>query len=202
MKTEILNLGPYFTNCYCAEGEDYAFIVDPAGDSPQFDAFINRNKNKPNRAVLLTHCHADHIGYAENAAKKFDSAVYIGEFDVVGANNPEINLSLQIYGYAFCLTGCIPVKNGQIIKLGSAEIKVMHTPGHTSGGVCYIVENSVFSGDTIMCGTYGRYDLPTGNGAQLFKSLKAILRLNGNYEILPGHTPKTTVNAEKKNYNF
>jgi glyoxylase-like metal-dependent hydrolase (beta-lactamase superfamily II) len=92
------------------------------------------------------------------------------------------------------------IKDGDIIKLGKEEIKVMSTPGHTEGSVCYILEKDrvIISGDTLFCMTAGRTDFPGGSDEKMIESLKRLIALEGDYAVLPGHNRETTLESERK----
>ena len=149
------------------------------------------------KAVLLTHGHFDHVSgcraFAENYASFYCSEKekplifskeYLGIFGGVRVPRFEINRELQ---------------DGEEFELYGLNIKVMSTPGHTAGSVCYIIDNCIFTGDTLFKGSIGRTDLPTGNFAEIIKSLKNILSLSGDYTVYCGHGEDTTLEEERKN---
>lgn len=148
------------------------------------------------KAVLLTHGHFDHVSgcgaFAEAYASFYCSEKekplifskeYLGLFGGVKVPRFEINREL---------------KGGEEFELCGLNIKVLSTPGHTAGSVCYIIEDCIFTGDTLFCGSIGRTDLPTGNFAEIIKSVKKILSLEGNYTVCCGHGEDTTLDHERK----
>ena len=149
--------------------------------------------------ILLTHGHFDHIA----GIRPTDAKIVMHENDLPilkQANNylsmfgiPEITIpKIDIF-----------VKDGDILKAGDIEIKVIHTPGHTQGGVCYLVEDKLFSGDTIFKEAVGRCDLDGGDFDQIVESIETkIFTLPENTEILPGHGQPTTVGWEKLHNRF
>ena len=86
------------------------------------------------------------------------------------------------------------------LKVGSVPIKVIHTPGHTKGSVCYLIGNKLFSGDTLFYESYGRTDFPSGSEKEMMESLKSLFKLDENIEVYTGHGPKTTIAHEKQRY--
>lgn len=146
--------------------------------------------------VLLTHGHFDHVGACGqlfNAGVK----IFCGEQETDFIKS-EANRSLfgGVYIPEF---EAEPLKDGSEIALCSINFKVIATPGHSAGSVCYVANDCVFSGDTLFCGSVGRSDLPTGNAAELSKSVKKLYSLEGDFKVYCGHDGDTTLNYERKN---
>ena len=91
------------------------------------------------------------------------------------------------------------VKDGDTITQDELTFKVLHTPGHSAGSVCYICDDVIFSGDTLFCGSMGRTDFEDGSSEEILKSLKKLANLKGDYKVYPGHFQSTTLEAERKN---
>lgn len=177
-----------------ADGKS-AVCVDPAQPRVLDEA---RRRGLEIKFVLLTHGHFDHVGGC--AALQRAGAK-------IGCSNAEKQLVLAGDGLAERF-GCVPVqpfsidftvKDGETPLLCGIRFLVIETPGHTAGGVCYLAEDSLFTGDTLFCGSVGRCDLPTGDGAALEKSVKKLYALRGDYTVYPGHEEDTTLEAERKN---
>ncbi len=149
--------------------------------------------------VLLTHCHLDHIQNAEDIKKEYSAKIIIGVHEKEGLMNADINLTSTI-GEPLTIEPDILVEDGEVITLGDSKITVMHTPGHTKGGVCYIVDNYIFTGDTVMGGTIGRCDLPTSDYGVMKDTIQKIKEKKEDYILCCGHGTNTSLNAEKK-YN-
>ena len=191
------------SNMYILFEEDThdCWIVD-IGD------FYLLNKSLPTSAcvkgLFLTHGHFDHIG-ATNALKKhYNVDVYAHEDEVCVAKDISLNLSVH-FDEANSVEVDVPLRDGQCFELAGFKLKVIHTPGHTTGSCCYVVSDDekerLFSGDTIFYHSYGRTDLPTGSGGTIIRSiLDKLLVLDGSMEVFPGHGDTTTIDDEKKWY--
>ena len=151
--------------------------------------------------ILLTHGHFDHILGINEFRKALLPKVYVSQEDKTLVNN--VDIFMGKYGMPF--TSSIPELDGvleeQDLKLGNKNIEVIHTPGHTKGSVCFLIDKTLFSGDTIFLESVGRTDLEGGSFTELSNSIKNnIYTLDDNTEIYPGHGPKTSVKHEKE-YN-
>lgn len=149
--------------------------------------------------ILLTHGHFDHIIGVKSVKEKYGAQVVISKEDEPMLNSSKLSLA------AFCnapqnnVDADIIVKDGDEITLGEIKIKVMATPGHTSGSVCYIAENCIFSGDTLFYCSCGRTDFPSGSHEQMMTSLQKLKTLDGDYKVYTGHNNLTTLDFERKN---
>ena len=187
------------TNCYLVKDviSGCGLIIDPGQVSPTLDADIKKcNKIE---YILLTHGHFDHI-YAATYYKNMTNAkIVIGKNDTEFTQNKELNLShrfrrTQVQNF----NADIFVTDNDKLKFCNKYISVIYTPGHTVGGVCYSIDNLLFTGDTLMNGSFGRTDLPTGNFEQLKISIQTLFKMRGDYVVYPGHGPITTLNNERK----
>ena len=150
--------------------------------------------------ILLTHGHFDHIMGLNELKKALNAKAVICHDDLIISDN--INEFTRLFGG---LCESVPptyekfVKDGDIITVGDMQIKVIHTPGHTEGGVCYLIEDKLFSGDTLFRGSVGRTDLFGGSFEELLDSIKnKLFKLDDNITVYPGHGPVTTIGYEKK----
>ena len=157
--------------------------------------------------ILLTHGHFDHVsgidGYKSNQDLPDDIKIFMHEDDLGQLKN--INAYLSFFGIPDISEPKIDhfIKDGDVIKLGSIDIKVIHTPGHTQGSVCYLTENSLFSGDTIFRECVGRCDLEGGDFQQIVESIEnKIFTLPDNTIIYPGHGSGSNVGWEKEHNKF
>lgn len=149
--------------------------------------------------ILLTHGHFDHIIGARDTKAKYGAKVVISSEDKPMLSSSKLSLA------AFCnvpqndVDADVVVADGDEITLGDTVIKVMSTPGHTLGSVCYIAENCIFSGDTLFYCSCGRTDFPSGSPEQMMSSLQKLKALDGDYKVYTGHNNLTTLDFERKN---
>lgn len=149
--------------------------------------------------ILLTHGHFDHIGGVRDIKKEYGCKVVISSVDAPMLSSGKASLA------AFCgaeqnnTEPDITVQDGDEIELGTLKIKVLSTPGHTSGSVCFVVGDALFSGDTLFYCSCGRTDFPTGSSDDMIKSLKKLASLDGNYKVYTGHNQLSNLDFERKN---
>lgn len=184
-------------NIYAVECDDGIFLVDPGEFTYELEEYVNKNASNI-KYILLTHMHFDHIGATANIKKICPQVkIVIHSLDADGLSDSQKNLA-NLFGFEIeKITADITCEDFDVIKMGKTEIKVLHTPGHTAGGVCYLVNDAIFSGDTLFAGSCGRIDFPGGDGVVLQNSLKRLKNIEGDYKIFPGHNNATTLNAER-----
>lgn len=205
MTVENFVLGPMGTNCYIVINDESreCFVTDPADCPPEFVSHI-RNKGLKVTAVLLTHGHFDHIMGLDGLLEQFPVPVYAHENEKQVLESAQINLS-GMYGMGYTFSEAEYVRDGQIIETAGMKIRVIHTPGHTSGGCCYYIEEEglLLSGDTLFCASIGRTDFPTGSSSQLVRSVREkLMPLPDETRVCPGHMDETTIGYEKKHNPF
>lgn len=149
--------------------------------------------------ILLTHGHFDHIIGVKSVKEKYGAQVVISKEDEPMLNSSKLSLAVFCNAPQNNVDADIIVKDGDEITLGETKIKVMATPGHTSGSVCYIAENCIFSGDTLFYCSCGRTDFPSGSPEQMMSSLQKLKALDGEYKVYTGHNNLTTLDFERKN---
>lgn len=186
-------------NCYAAIFDDGIFLVDPGEFTQELENFVKVN-GADIKYILLTHMHFDHIRATSKVKKLCPKAkIVIHSLDANGLVDSVLSLAYLFGFQQEMLNADILCEDNDILKLGSTEIKVIHTPGHTVGGVCYMVENVIFCGDTVFEGSIGRTDFPGGSFEVLSESLKKLKKIDGDYTLYPGHGNSTTLNAERCN---
>ncbi|MBS1256970.1 MAG: Hydroxyacylglutathione hydrolase GloC [Candidatus Scalindua arabica] len=197
-------VGPLDVNCYILGCEDtkMAAIIDPGDNADEIIQAIDNEGLRP-EFIINTHAHFDHIGGVKTIQEHFKIEFLLHKGDSFLVENASEQAT------AFGLSP-IPkpdinkfVNDGDKISLGDKIINVIHTPGHSPGGVCYHIDNSVFVGDTMFASSIGRTDLPGGSYETLINSIKERLFPLGDSTIVyPGHGPSTTIESEREHNPF
>lgn len=203
MKIEKFVTGIISTNCYLAVNEEtkQAVVIDPAA-CPSYLMEHIKTEGWNVEAILLTHGHFDHTMGIDGFLKEFKVPVYVHEAEEETMNSPQLNLS-RTYTSGYTYSGADYIKDGQVLNLAGYSFRVLHTPGHTPGGVCYYVESEkvLFSGDTLFQTSVGRTDFPNSSMSDLVRGIKEkLLVLPEDVTVYPGHMGETTIGHEKK-YN-
>lgn len=195
MKIVTLHTTMLETDTYVVINGGRAFVVDPGADAERIIAAAEAEGAKI-EWVLLTHAHFDHIGAA--AALQREGAQIILHRDDVKLIKSFQNLSVLAGVKVEHFTPDVTVAGGETLDVAGVSVKVIHTPGHTAGSVCYVAGDVIFSGDTLFALSYGRTDFPTGSFAQLKNSVvNKLFALEGDYKVLPGHEGPTTLDYER-----
>ena len=181
------------SNTYILESNGEYAVIDP---SVSYQTIISKQPQIENKIkyILLTHCHFDHILEIKSWVS-YCSSVIIGADDEEGLSDPYLNCYLGFLGISEGYFGStVSVKDGDTLSLGGEEIRIIATPGHTPGSVCYRIRDHIFVGDTVFeKGGYGRCDLPRGDIDSLEKSLIKLLTRENDATLYPGHGNKTTI---------
>ncbi len=199
MKLYHLQSGPLNVNSYFLVNDFSQAIVIDSGENYKKIKQVSEQYGFTVKAVLLTHAHFDHAG---NAKKLQDDGakIYISKLDAPKLLNDD-NLSLD-FGRKFdYVTADYTFDDGDELDVLGIKIKVILTPGHTDGSACFMVDNALFTGDTLFFGSVGRTDFKSGNREQMINSIKKLFSLNGDYSVYPGHDEFTTLERERK-YNI
>ena len=203
-----LVLGAYETNCYvlrCRDGAENGLVIDPGLDPGPLIGFLEDQAINP-VAVVLTHGHIDHIAGVTALRKKFPHVkVYIHTLDAEMLTDPYANLS-AMSGISFSTEpGDGVLEEGDVIEQAGITLRVLHTLGHTPGGICLYAEKDggAFVGDTLFAESIGRTDFPGGSMERLLQSVKEkLFTLPGETKAYPGHGPDTTIAREKAHNPF
>ncbi len=195
---EIVNrvLGPVGTNSYILLDHGHALIFDPGAAMNDLDSILKEHQCEL-EAICLTHAHFDHIGGIESIREKYPVPVYVHPNEFSFFEDSALNVSKQFLQEMTCHCEKKAVIEGKQ-KIGSFDLEVIYTPGHSIGSVVYLYEDIMFSGDTLFMGSIGRTDMVTGSFSQIKESLQKLKALKKNYYVLPGHGPQSTLDEEKK----
>ncbi len=190
------------TNCYVvtdnATGD--CAVIDPGDFTAELDKVLSKIGYEKLKYILLTHGHCDHIGGVSSILKKTEgkAEVAIGEKDVSMLEDPFSNLSRYFLSLPLEPVKCnVALHDGNVITLGESVFKIISTPGHTSGSVCFVCDDKIFSGDTLFYRSHGRTDFPTGSDKEMKESLDKLAALKGDYTVYPGHNLTTTLEDER-----
>lgn len=203
-----LTVGTFETNCYVLRASETAkacLIIDIGLESAGLIEFL-KDKSLRAAGVVFTHGHVDHIGGVEVLRQEYPEVkVYIHKLDAEMLTGQKYNLS-ALAGVSF-RTGPAEfcVDEGEKIEEAGIKLEVVHTPGHTAGGICLYCknENIIFTGDTLFAGSVGRTDFPGGHPEQLIASIKKKLCILPDETVCyPGHGPVTSIAREKKQNPF
>ncbi len=190
--------GPIDANNYLLTDNNEAVLIDCSEVKPEL---LNALDGLKLKYILLTHGHFDHVLGVNGMREKTGAKVLVNKADV--ERMEESANIMETFGVSGIATPKADdfIKDGDILKFGNTEIKVIGTPGHTEGGVCYLIGDKLFSGDTLFKNSVGRTDLPGGDFAKLSKSIKNnLFNLEENTTVYPGHGPTTSIGYEKQ-YN-
>ena len=194
MKIDSIQVGPIMTNCYllCDDAAGVCCVIDPGDEPARVEKMVQRSGCEL-RYILLTHGHFDHCtGVAGMLERHPELPVYICEKDVTDGVDSEMQFAR------------LPEKNqryykdGDTLTLGALTISVLETPGHTPGSVCLLVGDVMFAGDTLFRGSCGRTDFPGGDYRAMLRSLGRLGKLEGNYQVYPGHEQPTNLDFERR----
>lgn len=189
-------------NCYIVYDDSLeGIVIDPGSDGEEIFDKIKKLGIRI-KYILLTHCHYDHIE-GLGILRKLTGAEVVASFECnLGIQSASINLSMLFSDQISEEPADLIINDSDIIKAGNMEIKVITTPGHTKGGVCFLIDNELFSGDTLFLRSVGRTDFPGGSSDTLIKSIKEKLYILDDDTIVhPGHGNDTKINYEKR-YNM
>jgi hydroxyacylglutathione hydrolase len=208
VKIDRLVLGEFENNCFVIRSSGTAsscLIIDTGLNVVPLLDFLERTKLTP-EAIILTHGHIDHIAGVEILRKQFPSiVVYIHKLDADMLGDANVNLSILAGVPLTAGKADHVIEEGDTIDKAGIHLQVIHTPGHTPGGICLYCEKEgvIFVGDTLFAGSIGRTDFPNGNMRQLIKGIRQkLFALPDETIVYPGHGPETTIGREKAENPF
>ena len=204
MNYKFFPVGALWTNCYIFwdDFSKQAFCVDPGGDTHEVRGFLSAHGLKLSM-ILLTHGHIDHIAGIPELVPYVGNNIYIGTLDANMLRRPSTQLQALLGVNCTGINDFQEVSEGRVINFPGYTIKVMETPGHTPGGVCYVVTDKdnhsvLLSGDTLFAQSVGRTDLEGGDDLLLESSLRRLDSLPDSLHVLPGHGPDTSIASERE----
>ncbi len=205
LKTFRAQVGEFqtFTNMYVVfdENTKEGILIDAGAGADKIVNYIE-NMNVKLKYIILTHCHVDHVADLRRIRKEFPRVpIVINEEDAEGLAKADINMCELLGVENNFLDADILVKDGDTLTIGELTAQLIHTPGHTAGSMSILINDALFSGDTLFKGTRGRTDLPTGSEREILWSIKdKLLTLPEDTIVYPGHGTTTMIKEEKPLY--
>jgi hydroxyacylglutathione hydrolase len=204
MILKILTVGALDTNCYILGDEKtkQAVVIDPGGDFEIIEEHLEKLKLKV-QYIILTHGHVDHIGALAKLKKATGAEILIHSKDSTMLYDPNQNLSFFSGDRITTTKADKTLEEGDIIQCGGIKLQVLHTPGHTPGGISLLTDKMIFTGDALFCGSIGRTNFPGSSYQKLIDSIKdKLLSKDDDFIVYPGHGPSSTIGEERKNNPF
>jgi len=205
MQINCIPSGALGVNTYYVRDEitNKGFILDPGGFSPNMLNLIKKD-DCDIQYIILTHGHGDHIGGVEQYMQAFSNAQLVAcVHEKTMLADPRLNMSRECCGTAITLDADLWVNDGEMLQVGEMSLKFIHTPGHTEGGMCILIDNILFSGDTLFQQSIGRTDFPGGSFAAIKNSIhNKLFVLPDETTVYPGHMSSTNIGYEKRNNPF
>jgi hydroxyacylglutathione hydrolase len=200
---ERLEVGPFAANCYIVgdKAGGQGMIIDP-GDEADRILGVARKLELDIKHIVLTHGHLDHVGALGKVKEATGADVAVHADDVATLKDKSLGILLGISYHAPPAIDWL-LEDGDVISVGGLTFSVIHTPGHTPGGICLLGEGAVFTGDTLFQYGIGRTDFPGGSYEQLMNSIQSrLMALDDGIIVYPGHGTETTVGAERRGNPF
>lgn len=205
MKIAIIPVGMLGTNCYLLESKQKnCAVIDPGAQAEKIIKLIQKEGLTP-KMVLLTHGHHDHIGGVNQLLEEYPGIpVYIGEEDLAMLEDTDKNRAAYRYDNleAYIISHGEAIGEGETLELDELTIRVLHTPGHTRGGLIYLCGDAMFAGDTLFYENCGRCDLEGGDYPTMLQTLKRLAELEGDYIVYPGHGQSSTLEHERQHNRY
>ena len=201
MEPIILTNGIFGSNTYIIESNNQCAIID-CGNKPQNINRVINEKNLQLKYIILTHGHVDHVFYAGKIKDMTNALICLHKSDMPVYTDPDKN-GYNLFGFKTDIVNPHPdclLKDGDKLPLGDVSLEIIHTPGHSPGGISILCEDMLFTGDTLFQLSVGRTDLFDGSQKQLIESIKTKLyTLDGSIKVYPGHGESSTIAYEREN---
>ncbi len=204
MKLLSLMVGEMGVNCYIPYCEETmkGVVIDP-GDNGDKILRLTAKNDVQIKMILLTHGHFDHIGSVKEIKEQTEALVAIHSEDAEMLTNPSKNLSIFVGQESIQSPADILIEDGRELQIGAMKLTAIHTPGHTPGGLCYLSDEILFTGDTLFEGSVGRTDFPSGSQQVLMQSIyDKLMVLDDDLKIYPGHGRVSTLGKERETNPF
>jgi len=198
-------IGMIKTNCYLLTDEQTgdSAVIDPASPGRGLNEFIAGIAPEKIKYIILTHRHFDHVLGVRELKQTTGAQIAIHRLDGDALFDPAVSLSRRTEAKGQPpLHADILLEDGMALTLGGHTLEIIHTPGHTAGGVTIRCGDMLFTGDTLFRGDCGRTDLPTGDYGAIMRSLQKLKALPGDYKVYPGHGPASTLEWERRNNTY
>lgn len=196
MYIQTIIVGQIATNCYLVSDNQNCILIDPGGEALKI---IEQIGDKKLKAILLTHGHFDHVLALKDLCKRYPTAkIYLHKSDQILASQASTQAKMFGIDTPKIDRLFVDIKDGKEIYFGKQTIKIIETPGHTPGSVCYLLDDNLFSGDTLFYRSIGRTDFPGGNMEQMKQSLAKLAKLSDEIKVFPGHGELTIIGNEKR----
>jgi len=201
VRIENFVVGPLETNCYVIHDGNEGLVIDVGGtDLEQLIEYIDSNNIRV-KYVLATHGHFDHVMGVNIIKEKYNAEFLINEKDLELVRNAKRIAEIFEIKIVEISNPDNFIKEGDVIRIGNTELKVIETPGHTLGSTCFLAGDYLFTGDTLFAGTIGRTDLG-GSEELMVISLRRLKSMDDKLKIMPGHGPPSILGYEKRNNPF
>ena len=195
-------LGLVSSNSYLIGDGKEAVLIDAGARLEDVKKLVDAS-GMTLKMVFLTHCHFDHIAYADEIREHYGVPAVIHQFDAPGFQDPRLSGGVLFQSELRIKPADIQVSDGESLPVGDLSYRVIHTPGHTKGGICILAEDHLFCGDTLFRSSIGRTDLAGGDFDELISSIKEkLFTLDEKITVYPGHGPSSTIGTEKKTNPF
>ncbi|SEO33806.1 MBL fold metallo-hydrolase [Propionispora vibrioides] len=204
MEVIAIEVGALGTNCYIVycEKTRQAIVVDPGANAAEILQTVQEQKLQVT-AIVNTHGHADHITANDKIREATQAPVYIHADDAAMLTSPQRNLSVYIGAPVICQAADRLLQEEDLVAVGEGTLRVLHTPGHTPGGICLLGDKFLLSGDTLFAESVGRTDFPGGSSELLIAGIREkLMVLPDDIKVLPGHGPATTIGWERRMNSF